>query len=503
MQNPKRVMIARAACIGAIVALAFPTVANARNDALRRPLLLAAGALAGETFMTTCGAVNALAEGWQAGSFDSARAAELAESYRQSAELTLALIEKAKHSTEQKRMLDAGNALVGQAKALEIWIDQNNDPTRDQYWRFVTRADRAVLALTGRPLLSLDPDEARPFNFDIVRATTESGQDAPLGQFTVFQAGRDKPLGVRWKFQDCTLEMGIGIAVPGTKFVGISFGRNRSLLHVYRKDAEGLNGGYIADRAGGTASRVTYSRTGVDGEYLAKDGDRLVVASRGDGFADLIWRRPDGSEIIRAIAIAEGDVIAAVMTSPDDRIGVGLYELGQDGKGKGRWLTSDGRSGTEELVLRNATETAQAAPVMSAADLAVEVRRFAVLLREDLGNVRRFRPTDAQIDAIAATAKDAELLRAYVELVYSQIPGSGSAAKPGQTDIITGGPALRDLPGGYSQQIGHFREGVQIYSFKYVEPGKTSGMAYDGLIRLDGNWVFIPKAWRAFASTGQ
>ena len=134
-----------------------------------------------------------------------------------------------------------------------------------------------------------------------------------------------------------------------------------------------------------------------------------------------------------------------------------------------------------------------------AAALDAEVRQFAALLRENLGNVAAYRPDDSQIEAIAATAEDAKKLRAYVEQVYRQIPSGGSAAKQGQTEITTRGPELRDLPGGYSQHIGHFREGVQIYSFKYVEPGKTSGMAYDGLIRVANKWVFIPKAWRAFA----
>ncbi len=499
MQNRKRAGLGKVASLVAIVALALPTVASAKNDALRSPLLQAAGALAGETFMTTCGAINTLAETWQTGSFDAGEAAKLAESYRQTAELTLTLIEQKKHSNEQKMMLNAGKALVGQAQALEIWIDQNNEPTMQQYLQFAARTDLAVLAITGRPLLSINLNETRSFEFDIVGSETASGQDGPLGQFTVFQAPREQRVGMRWKLQDCTAEMGIGMVFPGTKFVGVSFGRSRGQLHVYRMDAEGLKGSYVSDMPGYEVKSAIYPRSEVDGEYLWSDGARVVVTPRGDGFADIVWRRADGSESVRAIAIMEGDMIAAVMTRPDERFGVGLYALSQDGNGAGRWLTSDGRSGTEKLLVRASATPEPAEPTPPAVALDAEVRHFAELLRENLGNVAAYRPDDSQIEAIAATAEDAMKLRAYVEQVYAQIPSSGSAAKQGQTEIITRGPELRDLPGGYSQQIGHFREGIRIYSFKYVEPGKTSGMAYDGLIPIGNKWVFIPKAWRAFA----
>ncbi|WP_439813916.1 hypothetical protein [Zavarzinia sp. CC-PAN008] len=141
----------------------------------------------------------------------------------------------------------------------------------------------------------------------------------------------------------------------------------------------------------------------------------------------------------------------------------------------------------------NLVATAQAADSVEA-----EVRAIAAELAPDLALAQKWKPTAEQIAAIAASEADAALLSAYSDAVYASISGSKAAAKPGQTEILVTGPALGDLPGGYGKEMAHFRDGVEFYGFKYVEPGQTSGMAYDGLIRVDGQWIFIPKAWRAF-----
>jgi hypothetical protein len=146
----------------------------------------------------------------------------------------------------------------------------------------------------------------------------------------------------------------------------------------------------------------------------------------------------------------------------------------------------------------SATDHPQAGSPAPAVDLETEVRAIAEVLRDNLGNAARWKPTTSQINAISATKADADRLRAYVGKVYAELSDSTPAAKAGQTQIIVTGPDLRDLAGGYRKKVGHFRPGVAIYGFKYVEPGKDSGMRYDGLIRVRDTWIFIPKAWRAF-----
>ena len=81
------------------------------------------------------------------------------------------------------------------------------------------------------------------------------------------------------------------------------------------------------------------------------------------------------------------------------------------------------------------------------------------------------------------------------------------APKPGQTELLTwqattddlkGGAAMLDeFPGGYRDVAGYFRGGHPIVRFKFVAPGESLGMAYDGLIHVGGRWVWMPKPWRS------
>ena len=129
---------------------------------------------------------------------------------------------------------------------------------------------------------------------------------------------------------------------------------------------------------------------------------------------------------------------------------------------------------------------------------AAEILAIATSLRDDLGKAAALKPTPEQVAAIAATPADAEMLLAYVTGVYASLPAGKPAAKPGQTEILVEGPALKDLPGGYGEHAPRFRPDVAFYGFKYVAPGETLGMSYDGLVKVADEWVFIPKAWRAF-----
>lgn len=126
-----------------------------------------------------------------------------------------------------------------------------------------------------------------------------------------------------------------------------------------------------------------------------------------------------------------------------------------------------------------------------------EVKKIADSLRGNKEALMKLKPTAAQIAQIAATDEDAKALTAYTEQLYSSIPATGIDGKAGQSEtLVTSGETL---PGGYAQQAAHFKKGVAIYGFKYVVPGETSGMAFDGLVKLGETWVMIPKAWRAFA----
>lgn len=132
------------------------------------------------------------------------------------------------------------------------------------------------------------------------------------------------------------------------------------------------------------------------------------------------------------------------------------------------------------------------------ASVEAEIKQIAEDIRNDMANLAKYKPTLEQIKSIIFTTVGAQRLHQYTETGFSQLPAGKPAAKPGQTDVIVVGPDLKDLPGGYTTTKDHFKEGVQIYGFKYVEPGQTIGTAYDALFKVDGKWVFIPKPWRIF-----
>jgi hypothetical protein len=81
------------------------------------------------------------------------------------------------------------------------------------------------------------------------------------------------------------------------------------------------------------------------------------------------------------------------------------------------------------------------------------------------------------------------------------------APKEGQTELRlvsatseelkSAAPRARELPGGYRRVAPVLKSGVTLYRFKFVRPGQALGMAYDGLVHVNGRWVIFPKPWRA------
>jgi hypothetical protein len=115
------------------------------------------------------------------------------------------------------------------------------------------------------------------------------------------------------------------------------------------------------------------------------------------------------------------------------------------------------------------------------------------------------RPTKADLEAIF----DADLAT-KADAMYGPAWDSGKlvvAPKSGQTEvkiasatseeIKSGTGAASELPGGWKEVAGKMKPGNRIYRFKFVKPGEDSGMAFDGLVFVNGNWRIVPKPWRA------
>ncbi len=126
------------------------------------------------------------------------------------------------------------------------------------------------------------------------------------------------------------------------------------------------------------------------------------------------------------------------------------------------------------------------------------VKKLAEDIRTDLRNAISYKPTRDALIAIAASEEDSKKLQTYCDSVYKEIEHGGVAAKPNQSEVIVFGPQLEELPGGYTSTREHFKANVNFYGFKYVAPGETKGMSFDGAFAIDGKWFFLPKAHRAF-----
>ncbi len=90
------------------------------------------------------------------------------------------------------------------------------------------------------------------------------------------------------------------------------------------------------------------------------------------------------------------------------------------------------------------------------------------------------------------------------ELIWSESPFP--EPKPGQEQVLVYSAWAEELgresersqffPGGY-QRIAHNLLPQRFWlAWKYVKRGEHSGMAYDGLVWLEGRFAWFPKPWR-------
>jgi hypothetical protein len=54
-----------------------------------------------------------------------------------------------------------------------------------------------------------------------------------------------------------------------------------------------------------------------------------------------------------------------------------------------------------------------------------------------------------------------------------------------------------EFDGGWKPTAPKLKTGLKIYRFKFLEPGKDLGVAFEGLVYINGNWRIFPKPWRA------
>lgn len=119
---------------------------------------------------------------------------------------------------------------------------------------------------------------------------------------------------------------------------------------------------------------------------------------------------------------------------------------------------------------------------------------------------QKLRPARADYDAVFAPALVPKLQAAYGPAWDQGL--MVVRGKPGQREVLAwgasseeikawSGAAAQHFPGGWKDVAPQLKPGLRIYAFKFVEPGQTLGMAFDGLVRVNGQWRIFPKPWRA------
>ena len=117
---------------------------------------------------------------------------------------------------------------------------------------------------------------------------------------------------------------------------------------------------------------------------------------------------------------------------------------------------------------------------------------------------KKLAPTKA--DYAAVFTGDAA---AKAEAAYSPVWERGQLViqgKPDQTEVKLFRATTDELkagtgnasafPGGYKTAAPLMKSGLVVYAFKFVKPGDSLGMAYDGLIWVNNHFVIFPKPWR-------
>ncbi len=166
--------------------------------------------------------------------------------------------------------------------------------------------------------------------------------------------------------------------------------------------------------------------------------------------------------------------------------------------------------GVSLLAIVDASSTKPATPAVQAVEPGSEAdaRRLLTAFLDPGADHRALTqailPTREEVFAVYADPLGSALWASY----ESQMgPGVAFAPKEGQTELLVvyattrelfdQRPVLAEFPGGYKDVLQYFRIDVPIVRFKFVKPGETLGLAFDGLMYLDGRWVIMPKPWQS------
>lgn len=132
------------------------------------------------------------------------------------------------------------------------------------------------------------------------------------------------------------------------------------------------------------------------------------------------------------------------------------------------------------------------------------VRALAGDLKGNPALLGELAPTLSDCKAIVTDDADATKLFEYTAALFKAVSEKGLDADADQTEVQVASATVAalkagqagEMPGGYAKIAPKLRDGLTFWLFRYAKPGETSGMRYDGLVHVNGRWVFVPKPWR-------
>lgn len=118
--------------------------------------------------------------------------------------------------------------------------------------------------------------------------------------------------------------------------------------------------------------------------------------------------------------------------------------------------------------------------------------------------LQALRPQSGDYARVFRAEIAAEVAEVY-ERMWRDLPGLGVLASGNLVLRVEGCPAgmlghdnelSRHFPGGYRALAPYLAPDRVWFVWRYLEPGQSSGMRYDGLVRIDDRWVWFPKPYR-------
>jgi hypothetical protein len=116
------------------------------------------------------------------------------------------------------------------------------------------------------------------------------------------------------------------------------------------------------------------------------------------------------------------------------------------------------------------------------------------------------KPRPEDYNAVFANEEMSKKAQSYYEEMWKMMGSQPISPKAGQSSLLlvsattdelkAGTGKSSEFPGGYKDAAANLKPGLTVYKWKFVKPGETLGMAFDGLYNVNGRWAIMPKPWR-------